>query len=179
MIDLGCQVNLARGSTLPHFYWEKISTQGVAIEGTIVPITAKAELFPVQFNKVSDKLTLYRLDDISDDCVLGSEFLHRVSPFAVDTKKITFSCIFNNQTVTLPISFQSSPKCLIPVKEPIDKPKPAQLLKMDRCVSFSEAHKEKTLKDISEKLVKDCCSDSPNAFWTREKYFISLPYDHQ
>ena len=85
MIDSGCQVNLARGSALPHFYWENISTHGEAIEGTTVPITAKAELFPVQFNKVSDKLTLYRLYDLSDDCVLGSEFLHQVSPFAVDT----------------------------------------------------------------------------------------------
>ena len=33
------------------------------------------------------------------------------------------------------------------------------------------------MKAISEKLRKDCYSDSPNAFWTREKYFVSLPYD--
>jgi len=26
-------------------------------------------------------------------------------------------------------------------------------------------------------LKKDCYSDSPNAFWIREKYFVSLPYD--
>ena len=50
-------------------------------------------------------------------------------------------------------------------------------MKMERSLVFSELHGEKALKDISEKLRKDCCSDSPNAFWTREQYFVSLPYD--
>ena len=38
-------------------------------------------------------------------------------------------------------------------------------------------HKEKSLVDISAKLVNDCCYKSPNAFWKREKYFVSLPFD--
>ena len=38
-------------------------------------------------------------------------------------------------------------------------------------------HKEKSLADISTKLIKDYCSESPNAFWKREKYFVSLPFD--
>ena len=50
-------------------------------------------------------------------------------------------------------------------------------MKMECSLVFSELHGEKSLKDISEKLQKDCCSDSPNAFWTREQYFVSLPYD--
>ena len=35
------------------------------------------------------------------------------------------------------------------------------------------------LADICEKLKKNCCAESPNAFWTREKYFVSLPFDKQ
>ena len=38
-------------------------------------------------------------------------------------------------------------------------------------------HKESALSEISSKLEKDCTSKSPNAFWTREKYFVSLPFN--
>ena len=47
----------------------------------------------------------------------------------------------------------------------------------DHCIAFSDIHGEKSLEDIIEKLIKDYCSKSPNAFWTREKYFVSLPFD--
>ena len=38
-------------------------------------------------------------------------------------------------------------------------------------------HKECALSEISSKLEKDCTLESPNAFWTREKYFVSLPFN--
>ena len=136
MIDSRCQVNLAKGSALPHFYWENTSDKGSAIEGTPVPLKAKSEKFPVQFKGVNDQLTLYRLDDISDDCILGSKFLHRVSPCSVDTKKMTFSCIINHQSVELPIFFHSTPKCHTIVQKLEHKPNPAQLSKMERCKVF-------------------------------------------
>ena len=58
MIDSGCQVNLAKGSALPSFYWEETANSGSEIEGTPVALTGKAELFPVQFGKVKYSLTL-------------------------------------------------------------------------------------------------------------------------
>ena len=48
---------------------------------------------------------------------------------------------------------------------------------MERCIAYAEMHKEKSLADISAKLIKHCCSESLNAFWKREKYFVSLPFD--
>ena len=48
---------------------------------------------------------------------------------------------------------------------------------MERCITYVEMHKESTLSEISSKLEKDCTSESPNAFWTREKYFVSLPFN--
>ena len=52
-----------------------------------------------------------------------------------------------------------------------------RLAKMERAIAYSETHSEKMLKEISEKLKEDCCSNIPNAFWKREQYFVSLPYD--
>ena len=93
MLDSSCQVNLAKGSALPSFYWENTKDHGTTIEGTPDPLAAKAENFPIKINKNSDAVTWYRLDDIKEDCILGLEFLARVSPFYFDIHKILFSCV--------------------------------------------------------------------------------------
>ena len=155
MIDSGCQVNLARGSALPSFYWENTTDGGIAINGTPVPLQAKFELFPVNFNGIPDKLTVYRMEDLSEDCVLGVEFLHRVNPYLVDHTKMKFTCVLNGQPVSLPISFKSVPKCKITKVKPVHTPNRAQLMKMERSKTFSDVHGEKTLKNIAKKLKKD------------------------
>ena len=96
MLDFGCQVNLAKGSALPHFYWESTLDCGSSIQGTPVPLVAKSENFPIKLKGTSDTLTLYRLDDINEDCIPGSEFLSRVHLISVDTKKMIFSCVSND-----------------------------------------------------------------------------------
>ena len=119
MLDSGYQLNLEKGSALPSFYWENTTNLGTAIEGTPVPLVAKAENFPMKFNETSDVVTWYKLDDIKEDYILGSEFLARVSPFSFDIQKMLFSCVINNCTVKLPISFSSSPKCQSFIQKPV------------------------------------------------------------
>ena len=88
-----------------------------------------------------------------------------------------FSCVINDCTIELPIFFNSIPKLHSLVQNPELQSSPTQLLKMDRCIAFSDIHSEKSLASITAKLVKECCSESPNTFWKREKYFVSLPFD--
>ena len=57
MLDSGCQVNLAKGSALPSFYWENTTNRGPTIEGTPVPRAAKAGNFPIKLNKTSNAVT--------------------------------------------------------------------------------------------------------------------------
>ena len=125
MLDSECQVNLAKGSTFPSFYWENTSDRGSAIEGTPVPLTMKAENFPIKLKGTNDSLTLYRLDDINEDCILGLEFLSRVNPISVDTKKMIFSYVINDCTIELPISFDSVPKCKSLVQNRVQKTNPS------------------------------------------------------
>ena len=88
---------------------------------------------------------------------------------------MNFTCYIHRRKVILPLSFTSEIKCRS-IKEPEDASIP-RLAKMERAIAYSETHGEKMLKEISEKLRKYCCSDIPNAFWKREKYFVTLPYD--
>lgn len=51
-----------------------------------------------------------------------------------------------------------------------------QQYKRERIVSFNIAHIDEYLHEISNKLIDDCSSDIPNAFWHWEEYVIDLPY---
>ena len=90
---------------------------------------------------------------------------------------MTFTCFLNGKKVVLPASRRGARKCLVPIPRAIMHSNPAQLAKMDRSKEFSDVHGEKMLASITEKLKKYCCAESPNAFWKREKYFVSLPFD--
>jgi hypothetical protein len=51
-----------------------------------------------------------------------------------------------------------------------------EMNKMERCILYDLMH-ESILSPNKEILMMDCTSESPNAFWHREKYFVSLPYN--
>ena len=72
MIDSGCQLNIAKGSASPLFYSEKSADHGSAIEGTPISLNGKVVDFPIHISNESEVLSLYRLDSIKEDCILGS-----------------------------------------------------------------------------------------------------------
>lgn len=39
---------------------------------------------------------------------------------------------------------------------------------MERSIAFTEAHKDKALNEITQKLITRCTSERPNALWSRE-----------
>ena len=82
-----------------------------AINGKPIPLQPKCKKFPIQIGNVCDQISLYRMDDVSEDCVLGSLWLQKVSPYLVNHDKLTFTCKLNGQFVTLPMSFQPIRKC--------------------------------------------------------------------
>ena len=47
MIDSGCLLNLAKGSTIPLFYWEKSVDHDSTIEGIPVSLIGKIADFPI------------------------------------------------------------------------------------------------------------------------------------
>jgi hypothetical protein len=175
MIDSKCQMNLEKGPTLPKFYWEETSQHGIAIEGSIVPMLGKVADFPIMVEGQKSTTSFGRIDFIKEDCILGSKFLTKVSLVCIDTSKMIFSCIVNGKRVSCPLSYESQSKCKIPEKKPVPKfVSTTYLSKLERCVAYADMHRDKALAEISAKLEKDYTSESPNALWNREKYFVSL-----
>ena len=50
------------------------------------------------------------------------------------------------------------------------------LSKIQKIIKNAELHGKKMLQPVADKLRKDCTSECPDDFWTREKYFVALPY---
>ena len=50
------------------------------------------------------------------------------------------------------------------------------LFKIERATLFADSHGSKAIADLKAKFETDCCSEHPNAYWTKEKYFIDLKF---
>jgi hypothetical protein len=49
-------------------------------------------------------------------------------------------------------------------------------VKIQKIVTNANKHGLEVIKDIKEKIENNCTSDYPDAFWTREQYFVNQPY---
>ena len=91
---------------------------------------------------------------------------------------MVFKFSLNGRRVSCPFSFEGRSKC----KNIYVKPKKvesidiSELYKMERSIAFAKAHKDKALSEIMKKLITKFTSEIPNAFWSREQYFISFHF---
>ena len=73
-------MNLEKWNVIPSFYQEQAKEHGVAIEGTPVQLKGRVPDFPISIGGTKEFLHLNRLDNIKQDCIIGSTFLHRSFP---------------------------------------------------------------------------------------------------
>ena len=99
-----------------------------------------------------------RLDDLKEDCIIGSAFLHKVGPITVDQPNMIFTFTINDIRVSTSLYYYASFKCknFVPQYNPYLSL--AKLFKMERCIAYVEMHKDSALFEISSKLEKDCNS---------------------
>ena len=88
-----------------------------------------------------------------------------------------FTCTIHGKRVSTSLYYSTSIKCKNRVPQSNPTIRLTELFKMERWIAYAEMHKESTLFEISSKLEKDCTSESPNAFWNREIFFVSLPFN--
>ena len=121
-------------------YWEKTNERSVAIEGTLVQLKGRVPDFPISIRGIKEVLHLNRLDDLKEDCIIGSPFLHKVSPITVDEPNMIFTCTINGRRISTSLYYSASFKCknLVPQSNP--NPNLVELFKMERCIAYAEMH---------------------------------------
>ena len=105
--------------------------------------------------------------------LLGQDFLNDLLPVTFGNGTITFTT--KSGTVELPSSSDYKVK-VAPSEEDQLQHCLQDLAKINRIVKNAELHGPQVLENILAKLRTDCTASRPDAFWTREKYFVSLPY---
>ena len=96
----------------------------------------------------------------------------------MDMKNIVFKFWLNGRRVSFPLSFDGRSKC----KKSFVNPKKfesvdiSELYKMERSIDFVESHKNKVLNEITQNTITQCTSESQNALWSKEKYFVPFPF---
>jgi hypothetical protein len=123
-------------------------------------------------NYVPMYVTLYSLD-IGEDILLGHDFVKRHMPLIVNIDSLIF--IVQQNQVKLPMK-SSYIMRVSPETPNILEYSLQDLTKIQKIIRHDDIHGHEFLKDIVQKLRDDCTADFPDAFWTREKYFVSLPY---
>ena len=134
-------MNLAKGNAIPSFYWEKTNEHGVAIEGTPVQLKGRVPYFSKSINGIKEVLRLNKLDDLKEDCIIRSPFLHKVSPIIVDEPNMNFSCTINGRRVSTPLYYYASYKCKSLVPQSNLTLSVAEQFKMERSIAYAEMHK--------------------------------------
>lgn len=143
-----------------------------ALTKDVMEINHIALDFPIYLNNVQVKFTLYSFDTGSD-FLLGQDFLNDLLPVTFGRGTITFTTLEGR--VSLPSSSDYQIR-VQPTDQDLVHHSLQDLTKINRIVKNAKLHGHKTLEKISDKLRKDCTASRLDAFWTREKYFLGLPY---
>jgi hypothetical protein len=78
------------------------------------------------------------------------------------------------------MTYTANSRCSPKPKMRLPEPAPLsvdELFKVERVIAYTELHKDKAFFSISENLTNGCTLESQNAFLTRKKYYVSLPFD--
>jgi hypothetical protein len=125
----------------------------------------------VQEAKVSVTLYCY---DTGADILLGQDFINKCFPFVIGSNFVQLTVL--GKTIKVPN--KSCYETRIAVNQTfqqIEKSASNQI-HIQKIIGHTEKHGIEMIKDIKDKIEKYCTSEYPNAFWTREKYFVSLSY---
>ncbi|KAG9450352.1 hypothetical protein H6P81_010317 [Aristolochia fimbriata] len=187
LVDNGADLNCIREGVLPaHFRQPSTETLNSAC-GNALTIKGKVdELFVC--NKMNGQMFVHTpmvvVKNLSNKVILGTPFLLNILPFSVTKEAI----ITTNLGEPYHFAFLSAPtsRDLLSITSELLNEKEQYLcsLKVDLTSKQIELalqnptfleRKQSFLKE----LLRDVCSDVPNAFWNRKQHIVSLPYESE
>jgi hypothetical protein len=172
-VDTGAMNSCAKHGAIPEYYWQNIDLSFRAVNKTEIKIKHICPDFPIYVQDQKIPVTLYSFDTGSD-ILLGQDFVNKCLPLTVGHSELQLTV--NGKIVKVPSKTVFESRI-------IEKPtarrlehSASSLVKIQKIVKNVNMHGSEVIKEIREKIEKDCTSEYPDAFWTREQYFVNLPY---
>jgi len=171
-VDTGAMNSCAKYGVVPHYYWQNINMSFGAVNKTEMKIEYISPDFPLYIQNQKIPVTLYSFDT-GTDILLGQDFVNKCLSMTVSHSLLSLT--YNGHTIKVP-SKTSYESRIVEKALPKLEQSAKSLIKIQKIINNVQNHKSEVLKDIREKIERNCTSDNPNAFWTREQYFVNLPY---
>ena len=142
-------------------------------------------------NGFSLKTSFLLVSDISYSVILGTPFINLITPYMVTHNSIDYkddnvfiSCPFLEKPKTRQLNFVKAHSIYKNQINFLIKSKENDLFDLKQNVHFQKIEQQlksdlikKRISDFQETIVKEVCSDLPNAFWKRKQHIVDLPYE--
>lgn len=172
-VDTGDMNSCAKHGAIPSYYWQTTNLAFRAVNKTEMKIEYVCPDFPIYIRDIKVPVTLYSFDTGSD-ILLGQDFVNKCLPMTVKHSSLILTIA--NGPVSVPIKHDYVSRVNHnPIQKELEQ-SATSLIKIQKIVKHVENHGAEAIQKIKEKNENNCTSDAPNAFWTREQYFVNLPY---
>ena len=139
---------------IPSYYWQPIDIAFRAVNKTEIKIKSIAPNFPIIIQGAKVMVNLYCYDT-GEDILLGWDFVNKCLPFVIGSDFVQVTILRKSIKVPSKSSFETSEvKKTLQDIEKYTK----SLIKIYKIINHTEKHGLEIIKDVKDKIEKDCTS---------------------
>ncbi|GAV59039.1 LOW QUALITY PROTEIN: hypothetical protein CFOL_v3_02572, partial [Cephalotus follicularis] len=190
-IDSGAQMNCIQEGLIPTKYFEKTKQKLSTTNGENLRVNFKVTDVHNCNKGICIKQSFILVKDLDIGIILGQPFLEIIKPFKVKTEGITTKIFqqkilfaFNEKPITKDINLLKTFSLFKEHYVNLIKTKENHLYSMKQEVSNKKLENQlhnsqikETIDSLKNNIIKNLCSDLPDAFWHRKRHMVSLPYE--
>ena len=188
LIDSGADLNCIQEGLIPTKYFHKSTETLSAANQSPMKLKYEIPKAHVCQQNICFKTPFVLIKNISDPVILGLPFIALIYPF-----KVHHNCISTKvfgQKITFEFCMETDLKKLKQLQKDNVSKTLNQITAKSQQIAFLQEeilHKRieeqltnksllDSIRQFSDKLTKEICSDLPNAFWHRKQHIVKLPY---
>ncbi|GAV79251.1 hypothetical protein CFOL_v3_22716, partial [Cephalotus follicularis] len=191
LIDSGAQMNCIQEGLIPTKYFEKTKQKLSTANGENLRVNFKVTDVHICNEGICIKQSFILVKDLDIGIILGQSFLEIIKPFKVTNEGITTKLFqqkimfaFNEKTITKEINLLKTFSLFKEHSIKMIEAKENHLYSMKQKLSNKKLENQLQNSQIKERIysiknniIKNLCSDLPDAFWHRKRHMVSLPYE--
>jgi len=160
-VDTGAMNSCAKHGTIPEYYWQPISLSFRVVNKTELKINHICPDFPIYIQDQKILVTLYSFDTGSD-ILLGQDFVNKCLPLTVGHSELIMTV--NGKSIKVPSKTVYESRIVEKTTTKQLEHSASSLVKIQKIVKNVNIHGSEVIKEIKEKIEKDCTFEYPDAF---------------
>ena len=190
LFDTGADLNCIKSSIVPKRFQETTKERLSSANNSKMHIEGKTEA-SILNNDFLLKTSFLIVSDISYSVIIGTPFINLITPYTVTHNsifykddKVFISFPFLEKPKTRQLNFVKAHSIYKNQINFLIKSKENDLFDLKQNVHFQKIEQQLEvdlikvkISDFKTLVIKEVCSDLPNAFWKRKQHIVDLPYE--